>query len=214
MPRRPFGSRIDRAVRLSAGTDSGPGPTRYPKHGPHGGGPAATPALTRGGRSRDDFGRRPHSGCRGGRSARESTGRCAGQRAPIPGRVRRVTRNTALTGGGPAAAPRPLPAAAVLVMTSVGDRTADPRPPFGSRLPRTARVSGRPSPGPAPPRPPKPRPHGAAPAPTPAPPRGGRSRYDLGRRPRGGCRGGRSARESTGRRACQGAPIPGRVRRV
>src|SRR5436309_9195951 len=43
MPRRPFGSRIDRTVRLSASTDSGPGPTRYPKHGPHGGGPAATP---------------------------------------------------------------------------------------------------------------------------------------------------------------------------
>jgi len=62
MPRRPFGSRIDRALRLSASTDSGPGPTRYPKHGPHGGGPAAAPALTRGGRSRDDFGRRPHSG--------------------------------------------------------------------------------------------------------------------------------------------------------
>src|SRR5437773_8546375 len=143
MPRRPFGSRIDRAVRLSAGTDSGPGPTRYPKHGPHGGGPAATPALTRGGRSRDDFGRRPHSGCRGGRSARESTGRCAGQRAPIPGRVRRVTRNTALTGGGPAAAPRPLPAAAVLVMTAVGDRTADPRRALGARRDRPGRLAGR-----------------------------------------------------------------------
>src|SRR5207247_10516682 len=37
------------------------------------GGPAATPALTRGGRSRDDLGRRPRGGCRGGRSAREST---------------------------------------------------------------------------------------------------------------------------------------------
>src|SRR5437773_1550266 len=149
MPRRPFGSRIDRTVRRSAGTDSGPGPTRYPKHGPHGGGPAAAPALTCGGRSRDDLGRRPHSGCRGGRSARESTGRCACPRAPIPGRVRRVTRNTALTGAAlppppplpaaavlavtsadhrPAAAlppPPPSPAAAVLAMTSVGDRAAD-----------------------------------------------------------------------------------------
>src|SRR5438552_14910528 len=124
MPRRPFGSRIDRALRLSASTDSGPGPTRYPKHGPHGGGGRAAPALTRGGRSRDDFGRRPHSGCRGGRSARESTVRCACQRAPIPGRVRRVTRNTALTGAA-LPPPPPLPAAAVLVMTSVGDRTAD-----------------------------------------------------------------------------------------
>src|SRR5207247_5568047 len=149
-PRRPFGSRIDRTVRLSASTDSGPGPTRYPKHGPHGGGPAAAPALTRGGRSRDDFGRRPHSGCRGGRSARESTGRCAGQRAPIPGRVRRVTRNTALTGGGPAAAPRPLPAAAVLAMTSVGDRTAAPRRPFGSRIDGTVALSPGTDSGPGP----------------------------------------------------------------
>src|SRR5436190_24089387 len=102
MPRRPFGSRIDRAVRLSASTDSGPGPTRYPKHGPHGGGPAAAPALTRGGRSRDDFGRRPHSGCPAGASPPETTGEGPGGRAPIPGRVRRVTRNTPLTEGGPA----------------------------------------------------------------------------------------------------------------
>src|SRR5213083_795616 len=125
MPRRPFGSRIDRTVRRSAGTDSGPGPTRYPKHGPHGGRPCRRPpALTRGGCSRDDLGRRPRGGCRGGRSARESTERRACQGAPIPGRVRRVTRNTALTGAA-LPPPPPLPAAAVLVMTSVGDRTAD-----------------------------------------------------------------------------------------
>src|SRR5439155_1910224 len=95
------------------------------------------------GRPRDDFGRRPHSGCRGGRSARESTVRCACQRAPIPGRVRRVTRNTALTGAA-LPPPPPLPAAAVLVMTSVGDRTADPPRPFGSRIDRTVgRAAGR-----------------------------------------------------------------------
>src|SRR5438552_3441971 len=150
MPRRPFGSRLDAAVPPPASGASGTAPPRFPRHGPRGGGPAAAPALTRGGRSRDDFGRRPHSGCRGGRSARESTGRCAGQRAPIPGRVRRVTRNTALTGGGPAAAPPPLPAAAVLVMTSVGDRAADPRPPFGSRSPRTGRLAASPESGPGP----------------------------------------------------------------
>src|SRR2546428_269613 len=43
----------------------------------------------------------------------ESTVRCACQRAPIPGRVRRVSRNTALTGAA-LPPPPPLPAAAVL----------------------------------------------------------------------------------------------------
>src|SRR5207244_10049330 len=113
----------------------------------------------------------------GGRAApvraRKSTVRCAGQRAPIPGRVRRVTRNTALTGGGPAAAPRPLPAAAVLVMTSVGDRTADPRRPFGSRIDRPVRLAGRTVSGPGPARQPKRGPPGRGAGPTPALSRGG-----------------------------------------
>src|SRR2546426_10507501 len=100
MPRRPFGSRIDRTVRLSPSTESGPGPTHHPKHGPHGGGPAATPALTRGGCSRDDLGRRPRGGCRGGRSARESTATLPRRRAPSGGRESVVYGKRVDLGGG------------------------------------------------------------------------------------------------------------------
>src|SRR5213594_3758633 len=125
MPRRPFGSRIDRTVRLSASTDSGPGPTRYPKHSPHGGGPAATPEPS------------PAAAVLAMTSVRDRTADAAAavrlanrpDGAPVsehrfPGRVRRVSRNTALTGAA-LPPPPPSPAAAVLAMTSVGDRAAD-----------------------------------------------------------------------------------------
>src|SRR3989441_6732547 len=125
MPRRPFGSRIDRTVRLSASTDSGLGPTHHPKHGPHGGGPAATPVLTRGGRSlaMTSVGDRTADAAAAVRLANRPDGAPVSEHR-FPGRVRRVSRNTALTGAA-LPPPPPSPAAAVLAMTSVGDRAAD-----------------------------------------------------------------------------------------
>src|SRR3989442_8638230 len=125
MPRRPFGSRIDRTVRLSASTDSGRGPPHPPKRGPHGGGPAAPPALTRGGRSlaMTSVGDRTADAAAAVRLANRPDGAPVSEHR-FPGRVRRVSRNTALTGAA-LPPPPPSPAAAVLVMTSVGDRTAD-----------------------------------------------------------------------------------------